>query len=198
MVALFLASSAARLCAQCGEPPSDLCQQAREIPGTPGMHKVVMDVTTASGTGFYPSCGLNLGHTVWFKVVPTVDGTLTFSTCNPATTYDTVVHAFSRGEANCELMIYEDCNDDTVIGVCDNGCSFYGSVVTLDVTAGVTYRFEVGSYNDNSAGCRLCLGVTVTLCPRASCCRPGDVNGDGLVDLADLGILLANFGESCP
>jgi hypothetical protein len=33
-------------------------------------------------------------------------------------------------------------------------------------------------------------------CPPNPC--PGDINGDGVVDLADLGILLANFGMPCP
>jgi hypothetical protein len=32
--------------------------------------------------------------------------------------------------------------------------------------------------------------------PPATC--PGDLNGDGFTDLADLGILLANFGMTCP
>jgi hypothetical protein len=104
------------------------------------------------------------GHTVWFQVTPTVNGYLTFSTCHSATTYDTVLEVYQGGEASCEFMTSVACNDDTPLSGCANGCSAYGSTVTINIVAGTRYRFVVGSYNNNAANCNLCLGVVVTIC----------------------------------
>ena len=35
--------------------------------------------------------------------------------------------------------------------------------MSIFANAGQEYFFQVGSYNNNSAGCELCLGVTVTI-----------------------------------
>lgn len=149
--------------AQCGELPTDFCASARVLPNTPGVHQVMMDVHSATDSGEV-FCGVPVGHTVWFQMTPSVSGILTFSTCHPNTTYDTVASAWSGGEASCEFMEFLVCNDDTPTLDCANGCSAYGSTLTFPVTAGERYRFGVGSYNYNSAGCDLCLGVVVTLC----------------------------------
>lgn len=143
------------------EPPSDFCTTAREIPGAVGQHVVLMDVHNATGTSTI--CGVPAGQTVWFKVVPEVSGPLVFSTCHPATTYDTVVQAYRGGDSMCDFMEAIDCNDDSPDPECDNGCSSFGSRIEIAAEAGEIYRFEVGSYNSNSAGCVLCLGVIVTI-----------------------------------
>lgn len=167
-----------RAAAQCGEAPSDFCSSARVIPGAPGVYEVTMDVHNATAVG-ESLCGIPVGHTVWFSVTPTVTGLLTFSTCHPNTTYDTVIAAWSGGESSCEFISLIACNDDTTSAVCSNGCSAYSSTLTFPVTAGVRYRFCVGSYNSNSAGCNLCLGVRVTICdptmnpPSTSFLSPG-------------------------
>jgi hypothetical protein len=57
----------------------------------------------------------------------------------------------------------------------------------------------------NADGCMtiyLTTGEFVTIrtfAPGAPCpsCR-GDVNGDGIVDFADLNLVLSNFGMTCP
>jgi hypothetical protein len=155
-----------RSAAQCGEPPSNYCDTARVIPGAAGSYEIIMGVASATGQETY--CGVNVGHTVWFTCVPTVSGLLTFTTCHPATTYDTVLEAYAHGEANCEFWEVVACNDDTWQPACSNGCSAWGSTVTIPVTAGVRYHFGVGSYNSNSAGCTLCLGARVTICDYAN------------------------------
>jgi len=145
-----------------GEPPSDYCAMPRVIPGDVGQHVVLMDVHNA--TAFQENlCGNNAGHSVWFEVTPQVTGPLTFSTCHPATTYDTVVQAWQGGESSCEFMTPWTCGDDSYEPECANGCSAYGSTVSFQGFAGVPYHFAVGSYNGNSAGCPLCLGVIVTI-----------------------------------
>lgn len=149
---------------QCGELPADSACTPRVLPGTPGRHDVVMGVASA-GADLTAACGYNLGHSVWFEVTPTVSGRLTFSTCDPATQYDTVVQPW-RDTGDCEFPQRIDalCRDDTFDATCANGCSAYGSRVSFDVNAWETYLFEVGSYNNNAAQCNLCLGVNVTLC----------------------------------
>jgi len=144
------------------EPPSDSCSSARVIPGAPGRYEVRMDVGTASGVETH--CGVLTGHTVWFEVTPTANGYITFTTCHPATTYDTVIEAYQGGDSSCEFMTSVACNDDSQFPSCVNGCSAYGSTVTIHALANARYRFVVGSYNNNSAGCNLCLGVAVTVC----------------------------------
>jgi len=153
------------------QPPSDFCTSAYVVPGTPGLHEVVMNVATATAFG-ESICGVPVGHTVWFSVTPTVTGTMTFTTCHPGTTYDTVAQAFRDGDSDCEFMTLVKCNDDTPTAACSNGCSAYGSTLRFDVTSGTQYRIEVGSYNNNSAGCNLCLGAYVSICNEADVTPP--------------------------
>ncbi|MBL8877713.1 MAG: hypothetical protein JNG88_01230 [Phycisphaerales bacterium] len=157
----LLSSGLAR--AQCGEPPANYCDVPRVISGAPGIHELTMNVATATSGG-ETACGIALGHTVWFLITPTNDGLITFSTCHPNTTYDTVVSVYRGGESNCEFMTFVECNDDTGVARCSNGCSAYASEMTFDAAAGVPYHVVVGSYNNNSAGCVLCLGVRVAIC----------------------------------
>ncbi len=149
-----------------GSEPSttaNFCDMARVLSGAPGMQVVVMN-TAAATAGSETACGVNLGHTVWFSVVPSVSGIFTFTTCHPATTYDTVADAFAGGDGMCEFWTPVMCNDDTSAPECANGCSAFGSTLRFRVTAGTLYRLRVGSYNNNAAGCNLCLGVRATLC----------------------------------
>lgn len=148
---------------QCGDPPADYCSMAQTIPGAPGVYQYFIDVSTATAI-VESACGVPIGHSTWFQVTPEYDGRVTFSTCNPNTGYDTVVEAYQGGEASCEFMSTVACNDDTFQAGCANGCSAYGSTVSISAFAQGRYRFVVGSYNHNSAGCPLCLGVSVRVC----------------------------------
>jgi hypothetical protein len=143
------------------EPPTPSCAAPRVIPGNEGQHVVLMDVTTATGTPTL--CGSATGRAVWFSVTPQQSGPIKVSTCNPGTTYDTLLEVYRGGDANCNGMVLIDCGDDSPHPACDNGCSFRGSEVTFNAIAGMRYRFVVGAYGNNSAGCNLCLGVVVTI-----------------------------------
>lgn len=144
-----------------GEPPTDACTVPRVISGDVGQHVILMDAFAATGALTY--CGSPVGHTVWFQVTPTVTGPVSISTCHPATSYDTVLQVWSGGDDECNLMTEVACNDDTISPECANGCSGSGSRVTFHATAGTRYRFAVGSYNQNSGACPLCLGLIVTI-----------------------------------
>jgi len=144
--------------------PAVSCSVAREIPGTPGQHVVLVDAANTFGL-WTASCGFNVGKPAWFQVTPTVSGPITLSTCHPATSFDTVIEVFSGGDSGCEFMTSVACNDDATGPECVTSCGsgFRASRVTFDATAGQLYRILVGAYNDNSAGCGLCLGLTATI-----------------------------------
>ncbi|MFN7021053.1 MAG: hypothetical protein ACK4WH_06965 [Phycisphaerales bacterium] len=145
------------------EPPSDACGFARGLSGNVGTQTVVMNTSTATANSEIV-CGVPIGHSVWFNIIPSVSGILTFSTCHPSTTYDTVIDAFSGGDNGCDFMSPVACNEDRPVADCANGCSAYGSTLRFSVAAGTHYRLRVGSYNNNAPGCSLCLGVLVSLC----------------------------------
>ncbi len=165
MVVCMMGSLVGSTEGQCvlSEPATSVCGAARVIPGTPGQHVVLMDVVNSTAV-WQPSCsGLQANQLVWFTVTPTVTGPITLSTCHPATGFDTAIIAFTGGDTNCVGMSETACSDDVLEDRCDNGCSFYGSEVTIDATAGQTYRFMVAAIDFNQAGCPTCLGVVVTI-----------------------------------
>ncbi|NOT01430.1 MAG: hypothetical protein HOP29_12465 [Phycisphaerales bacterium] len=164
LIALFAVNESSGQFCPHGEPPADFCSAARIIPGNPGQHVVLVDAHDATAVG-ETHCGIDAGHTTWFSVTPTVSGPMTISTCHPHTTFDTVIAVFAGGEGSCEFMQPMGCNDDTYRQECNNGCSYWGSDVTVNASAGQRYRFVVGSVNQNLAGCPLCLGVVVTIEP---------------------------------
>ncbi len=192
-----------------GEPPSDFCDAARIISGQEGQHVVLMDVHQATSSPGQGSCGTNLGHTVWFSVTPEVSGLMTISTCHPATGFDTVLDVYRGGDSGCEFMIPVQCVDDSYSPDCYGDCLGQRSEVSFQAVAGTQYRFLVGSYNNNAAGCPLCLGVIVTIgepCgdpPRGLACGvatelPGFVGThEAAVDVQDAGVVPGQPHPSC-
>lgn len=76
--------------------PADLCTSAYVVPGNSALHAIVINALTANA-GSESVGGIPVGHTVWLAVMPPVTGWLTFSTCRPRTTNDTVAQAFRGG-----------------------------------------------------------------------------------------------------
>ncbi len=150
---------------QCGDPPSDdLCSGPRVIPGDPGAYEIIMGATGAT-PDFTMACGVNAGHTVWFQVTPTSSGLVTVSTCTPGTTYDTVVQIWkSTGDCEFPQRLDDLCADDTAEPTCTNACGPRGTEMSFLATGGTTYLVQVGSYDNNFAGCTLCLDLLVSIC----------------------------------
>jgi len=122
------------------------------FPSAVGVYQVVMDVSTAT-PGFIPACGFNVGHAVWFEYAATADGLISFTTCTEDTRYDTVLQTWlDTGDCEFPQRIDSWCVDDSPECGCINECnpSPRGSTVTIDATAGTTYYFQVGSYNNNA------------------------------------------------
>jgi|CXWL01.1.fsa_nt_gi hypothetical protein len=150
---------------QCGEAPSDNACTPRIIPGDPGAYEIIMGLSGATPDTSM-ACGANVGHSVWIQVTPTNSGLVTFSTCAPGTTFDTVLQVWkSTGDCEFPLRLDDLCADDTSDTMCNNPCGLYrGSEVSFIATGGTTYLIQVGSYDNNSAFCTLCLDLLVSIC----------------------------------
>ena len=120
----------------CGNPSNNLfCSLAQVLPSGPGTHEEQANVTGANPSPSSWNCDtgpITVGHSVWYSVTPTVSGSLTFSTCDVNTTYDTVVRAWA---GTCGgMMAQRACNDD-IAGdpACYNTChgAQRGSAVTI-------------------------------------------------------------------
>ncbi|MDP7008073.1 MAG: hypothetical protein QGI78_00715 [Phycisphaerales bacterium] len=116
-------------------------------------------------------------HDIWYTFDSPASGTITISTCNQVD-YDSDLVLYNGG---CGAPNLVGCNDDGA------GCSAYSSLLEAPVQQGVSYLLRVGGWNYNSAG-----EGTLTLSVEPS--ETGDINGDGLVDIEDLLLLLAAWG----
>ena len=95
--------------------------------------------------------GYSIGKTVWYRWTPTITGNGRVSTCGSATSFDTVIAAYT-GSALNSLSLQ---------AVNDQACSSNSSLVTFPCVAGVTYQIQVGSWNNGNAGnVQLDLGCT--------------------------------------
>jgi len=124
-------------------------------------------------------------NVIWHKFAPTQSGTYTVSTCNAAN-HDTRLSV----QTGCAASTVVACNDDFT------GCAGFTSELTFDAVCGQQYYILVGGY---SASTPLGTGtMTVSTANGTNCSAPcpGDFNGDGIRDGADLGLLLAAFGIS--
>jgi hypothetical protein len=123
-------------------------------------------------------------NTYYFEFTAGSDGDYTFSTCGQAS-FDTRLFVAS----SCDPSTTIACNDD---GTDDAGaaCPDFTSNIDVTLTAG-TYIVGVGGYAAGNAG----TGLLTVLGPEDPDC-PGDFNGDGVVDGADLTILLGDWGGS--
>lgn len=129
------------------------------------------------GTGFY--------NDVWFTYTPVAAGSASFSTCSAAS-FDTRLELWvGCPDAGGTLVA---CNDDGA------GCTGFTSLMTANVDCGVTYLVRVGAYSTTGFGTG-----TLTITPGTTTCGsncPWDLNSDGIVNGADLGALLANWGNA--
>lgn len=159
--------------------PNDICSGSLPIAlGT----TAYSTLAATSGEPSVPGCGAGLpaiGADIWFDFVSPCTGTIQVSTCN-SVNYDSKLAVYDGCPMEGEAPLA--CNDDSP------GCNL-GSVLTFQAVGGAAYRVRVGGYvpfnNIPSKGTGTinltCLGLL------------GDLNGDGHVDGADLGILLGSW-----
>jgi len=177
------AQAAVGLCG--GSPPAnDACEECLEV--HEGSWSFTTIGATASGPALPPTCnegsGLSLNGDIWFCYSPTCSAVVTVKTCDAAQ-FDT------------RLAIYEgSCSDPQLIACNDDGPCLLAqtSLIEFQSECGVTYLIRLGGF-DQSAG----LGTLTISCGFGAACPvrcPADLNGDGVVGGADLGILLSEWG----
>jgi hypothetical protein len=89
------------------------------------------------------SCGSSPGNDLWFVYpVPASNLAVTFSTCDPGTTFDTVLEVLA-GE--CQNLVTLGCNDDAVAPPC--AMNWQASSVTASAPVGTPLTVRVGANN---------------------------------------------------
>jgi hypothetical protein len=128
------------------------------------------DTTEATTASDDPDCA-GRAHTVWYRFTPTADASIVAHTAG--SDYDTTLSAYTGTRGSLDQIA---CNDDA-IGL--------QSRIQLDVTAGTTYHFMVGSFDDSPGGNLVFtvqelpppMVLAVDLAPN------GTVDGDGAATL---------------
>ena len=119
---------------------------------------------------------------VWFYLEVPADGNLLLHTCH-AESFDTDL-ALLRGN-DCNDLIQIACSGDAVHWA---PCQEYYSRIELDIPPG-DYFVRLGGYEDAVGSGTL----TAVFTPESAACS-ADLNHDGLVNGADIGLLIAAWG----
>lgn len=125
------------------------------------------------------------GPDAWFSHTAICTGTLLISTCNSAN-FNTKIAAYG----GCGFSGFFTCNLSNLLGCADNFflCPGGTTLLAIPVSKDVCYRIRISGVGDAYGW------GTVTLSMNCDCL--GDLNNDGKVDGADLGLLLAGWGQS--
>ena len=189
-------------------PPSPACSDAPALAfgtnsfsnasSTIGNQTVTTNATATTTTILY--------NAEWYTFTPAVTGVYSFSTCGSANDTKMALSA-SPCPATGATMTSIAYNDDNC--ACSSGCgttgiSAYSSALNLtntglpltqELIAGQAYKLVMGSYSATSGSISGSLVIDGPAQPPASCL--GDLNLDGAVTGADLGLLLGAWG-ACP
>ncbi len=168
-------------------PPNDDCADAIAV----GLGVTNFDTTDATTDGpDEPNACLNsgdsnVGSDIWYSHVATCTGDLTIDLCGSG--YDTRLAIYDTCPTGSGTVLYciddYDCDGDG--GVADDG---FVSQLTFPVTSGEAVLIRIGGFNGATGA-----GVMNISCESAV--FPGDLTGDGCVDLSDLAGMLAAFGS---
>jgi hypothetical protein len=197
----------------CGGPeplPNDECGGAIEL--DEGAEEFSTVGATTSDVPLDPACneGFGLSFDLWYYHQSSGNGIATVSTCGEAN-YDTRLAVYSGCPETGGTLIA--CNDDSP------KCPGFTSQLSFPAVCGGVYYIRVGGYSGSGSGVitiqndgeceELCaadlnndgkvdaadLGILL-----GAWLTPGiaDLNGDGIVDAADLAILLGAWGPCAP
>lgn len=176
------ASQAIALCGG-GPPANDLC--ANCMPVTNGDWPFTTIGATTDGPPLPATCnegfGLQFGQDVWFCYDATCSALVTVETCD-AVDYDSRLAVYTGACGSLQLV---GCNDD------GSGClQVDSSKAIFQAICGESYHIRVGGF-DTSIGSGV-LSIACGFGPQCPQC-PEDLNHDGIVDGADLGIVLGGW-----
>ncbi len=124
-------------------------------------------------------------NSIFYTFTPTEAGLYTFTTCNLAT-HDTRLSA----QTTCDVTTVVACNDDGA------GCAAYTSIMTAQMECGITYIVALGGYSATTPLGTGTLNVSVASPVTCGTPCPGDYNGDGQRNGADLSTLLSAWGST--
>jgi len=166
-----------------GGPENDECDSPNTV--FEGSNLISTTGATSSGIDDLVGCSTSSGPAVnadfWFLYDVNCTGIVEISTCGAEfdtrlTVYDAAAGCPSSGDASYA------CNDDS----CDTG-----SFVTFPALEGQSFLIRMGSSDGSTGAADLVIDCT----PFGDPC-PEDLNGDGIVNGADLGLLLGAWGTS--
>ncbi len=176
------ADYANRFCAVCGSDdgpsPSDFCPTDLVLP-VGGSVPVNNVEANTSYTG--QSCvDVESSRDVYIGFVATIASIYTFDTCEGESTteFDTVIEAWTACPSAGGALLA--CNDDF-----DQECLPLRSSISVSLSAGQRIVLRVAGYGDS-------FGTAILRSAQVQ--EPGDLNADGIVNGADLGILLTGWG----
>jgi glucose/arabinose dehydrogenase len=162
-----------------GAPANDTCANAILVSN--GATNFNSASATTDGPDEGASCfsgSTQIVNDVWYKYLATCDGTATVSLCGA--TFDT------------RLAVYGSCptGPGQLLACNDNACG-NASEVSFPVVANTLYRVRIGGATAATG-----TGTMTITCAAPPACAP-DVNGDNVVNVADLLAVIGNWGP-CP
>ena len=169
------------ICDPFGDPPvNDACDEAIAL--DEGSITVTTYLASADGPDAPLNCSTSNGPEVfsdiWFTYTPSCTGIATISTCDA--NFDT------------RLLVYlnSTCpNSSSVPFVCADDVCGLGASVEFTAIEGFEYLVRLGSPNDEEGDATILVE-----CAGSGDPCPEDITGDGEIDGADLGVMLAQFG----
>ena len=189
-------------------PPSPACSDAPALAfgtnsfsnasSTIGNQTVTTNATATTTTILY--------NAEWYTFTPAVTGVYSFSTCGSVNDTKMALSASPCPATGATLtsIAYNDDNCACSSGCGTTGISTYSSALNLtntglpltqELIAGQAYKLVMGSYSATSGSISGSLVIDGPAQPPASCL--GDLNLDGVVTGADLGLMLGAWG-ACP
>jgi hypothetical protein len=193
-----------------GGPPEPVCVSA--LVAAYGDNPIDSTLGAASAQNVYStaaqvSTSTTLIHKPqWFKFTPTATGAFTFKSCLAGDTKMAIGAACPTVGSIFNTLAYNDdapsClqsststnNWGSWLDATNNGATGTnaGFPLTQDLVAGTTYYICVGGFGSTN----VVNGLLNISGPEGNAC-PGDLDGDGSVGGADLGLLLGAWG-ACP
>jgi hypothetical protein len=183
-------------------PPSPDCAAAPAVAfGSNPFDNVAFTGNQTVGTNATATATTIIYNAAWSKFTPAVTGAYTFSLCGSVNDTKMALSQVCPGAGSTLASIAY--NDDNC--ACSSGCTGAyssglnptnsGLPLTQELVAGQTYHLVVGSYSATSGGVSGSLVIGGPTQPPPSCL--GDLNLDGVVTGADLGLMLGAWG-ACP
>ncbi|MCA9283793.1 MAG: S8 family serine peptidase [Phycisphaerales bacterium] len=170
-------------------PLFDDCADALFIDDFTGSLNIDTNGATTDGPA-HPGCGTPqsslIEADVWYDWVAPCTGDAIVATCGTVD-FDSWIAVYEGWD--CTSTILLACNND--FPLCFGPPT--DSLVAFEVQAGEPYKIRLGGYGGATGAGQMTIACT----PNGV---PGDLNGDGVVDGGDLGILLAQWGpcSGCP